>query len=119
MSCGVTTGRALRAAQLLKKEGISARVVNMATIKPIDEDIIKKCVHETKGFVTVEDHNIFGGLGSAVAEVLVQNKPTLMEFVGVKDSFGESGEPDELAEKYGIDHKGIIKGVHRLIERLN
>lgn len=118
MGCGVTTGRALHAAELLGKEGISVRVVNMSTIKPIDAELIIKCAEETKGIVTAEDHNIFGGLGSAVAEVLVQNKPVPMELIGVKDSFGESGEPDELAEKYEIDNKAIIKSVKRLLARV-
>jgi len=118
MGCGVTTERSLRAAKQLEKNGISARVVNMSTIKPIDVELIIKCAKETKGIVTAEDHNIFGGLGSAVAEVLVKYNPVPMEFVGVKDSFGESGEPDELAEKYGIDNKAIIKSVHRLLERV-
>jgi transketolase len=118
MGCGVTTGRALEAAKLLEMDGISVRVVNISTIKPIDSDMVIKCADETKGIITVEDHNIFGGLGSAVAEVLVQHTPVPMEFVGVQDSFGESGEPDELAEKYGIDHKAIIKSVHQLLERI-
>ena len=118
IACGVTVARSLDAANILEKEGISTRVVNMSTIKPLDAELIIKCAKETKGIVTAEDHNIFGGLGSAVAEVLVKNNPTPMEFIGVKDSFGESGEPDELAEKYGIDYKAIIKGVHRLLKRV-
>lgn len=119
MGCGVTTGRALESAKLLEMDGISARVVNMSTIKPIDKEMIIKCADETNGIVTAEDHNIFGGLGSAVAEVLVQNNPVPMEFVGVQDSFGESGEPDELAEKYGIDDKAIIKSVKKLLKRVS
>ena len=119
IGCGVTTSRALKAAELLDKEGVSSRVVNMSTLKPIDKELIINCAAETNGIVTVEDHNIFGGLGSAVAEVLVQSKPVPMEFVGVSDTFGESGEPDELSEKYGIDEKGIIAGVHRLLERID
>ena len=118
MGCGVTTGRALEAAKILEMDGISVRIVNMSTIKPIDSAMVIKCANETKGIITVEDHNILGGLGSAVAEVLVQHNPVPMEFVGVQDSFGESGEPDELAEKYGIDHKAIIKSVHHLLERI-
>lgn len=119
IGCGVTTARALKAAELLVEECISACVVNMSTLKPIDKELIIKCAEKTKGIVTAEDHNIYGGLGSAVAEVLVQSKPVPMEFVGVNDTFGESGEPDELAEKYGIDEKGIIAGVKRLLERIN
>ena len=118
MGCGVTTGRALEAAKILEMDGISVRIVNMSTIKPIDSAMVIKCANETKGIITVEDHNILGGLGSAVAEVLVQHNPVPMEFVGVRDSFGESGEPNELAKKYGIDYKAIIKSVHQLLERI-
>ena len=119
IGCGVTTARALAAAAILADEGISARVVNMSTLKPIDKDLLVQCAEETKGIVTAEDHNVFGGLGSAVAEVLAQNRPAPMEFVGVNDVFGESGEPDELAEKYGIDKHGIIKAVKGLLERVS
>jgi transketolase len=118
IGCGVTTARALKAAELLKTEGISTRVVNMSTIKPIDQELLLECAEKTKGIVTVEDHNIMGGLGSAVAEVYAQKRPTPMEFIGVRDTFGESGEPDELAEKYGIDETGIVQGVHRLLKRV-
>jgi len=117
MGCGTTTGRALKAAELLEMEGISARVVNMSTIKPIDVDMVVKCANETNGIVTAEDHNIFGGLGSAVAEVVVKHKPVPMEFVGVNDLFGESGEPDELAEKYEIDPKAIVTRAKILLDR--
>jgi len=116
IGCGVTTGRALEAAKLLEMDGISAIVVNMSTIKPIDKEMIIKCANETNALVTVEDHNVLGGLGSAVAEVIVQNNPLPMDLVGVQDSFGESGEPNELAAKYGIDTKAIIKSVKNLIK---
>ena len=119
IGCGVTTARALEAAEKLAVEGISTRVVNMSTIKPIDEDMIIHCAETTRGIVTVEDHNVFGGLGSAVAEVIVQNNPVPMEFIGVNDSFGESGEPDELAKKYGIDSNGVVKGVKKLLRRIS
>jgi len=118
IACGVTVVRALIAAKLLESEGISTRVVNMSTIKPIDSSMVVKCANETKGIVTIEDHNVFGGLGGAVAETIVKYHPVPMEFVGVDDSFGESGEPDELAAKYGIDHKAIIKSVHQLLNRI-
>ncbi len=117
MGCGPTTNRALQASQLLEKEGISARVVNMSTIKPIDVDMVVKCANETNGIITAEDHNIFGGLGSAVAEVVVKNKLVPMEFVGVNDLFGESGEPDELAKKYEIDAQAIIAKTKALLNR--
>jgi transketolase len=118
IGCGVMVARALDAAEQLEELGVSARVVNMSTIKPIDSELIIKCAAETQGIVTAEDHNILGGLGSAVAEVLVKNRPVPMELIGVKDSFGESGEPPELAKKYGIDADGIIHGVRRLLERV-
>ncbi len=118
IGCGVTTGRALEAAKLLTKDGISVRVVNMSTIKPIDSDMVIKCANETKGIVTVEDHSIIGGLGSAVAEVVVHHKLIPMEFVGVEDTFGESGEPNELAEKYGIDYNAIINAAYKLLKRV-
>lgn len=118
IGCGVTTARALQSASELQEEGISARVVNMSSIKPIDREMILRCAEETRGIVTAEDHNIFGGLGSAVAEVLVQANPVPMEFVGVRDSFGESGEPPELAHKYGIDHAGITNAVKKLLNRI-
>jgi len=117
IGCGATTSRALNAARILEDQGISVRVVNMSTLKPIDQDLIVTCAKETGYIVTVEDHNIYGGLGSAVAEVVVKKCPVPMDFIGVNDTFGESGEPDELAEKYGIDTDGIIKGIKRLIKR--
>ena len=118
IGCGVTTARALDAADILDKEGISSRVINLSTIKPADKELLIQCAEETKGIITVEDHNIFGGLGSAVAEVLVQERPTPMEFVGIRDTFGESGEPDELAKKYGIDSLGIVNGVKKMLDKL-
>jgi transketolase len=117
-SCGVTTGRALNASRLLAERGVSARVVNMSTIKPIDNDMIVKCAKETKGFITAEDHNIFGGLGSAIAESVVQHSIIPMAFVGVKDVFGESGEPDELAKKYQIDEDSIYRACLNLLENI-
>jgi len=119
MACGVTTSRALNAADQLQKNNISCRVVNMSTIKPIDKEMIIRCSKETKGIVSVEDHNVIGGLGSAISEILVQNNPTPMELIGTKDTFGESGEPDELAKKYGIDSVGIVLGVKKLLERIS
>ena len=117
IACGVEVARALEAANQLQSEGISARVVNMATIKPIDSDLIKQCALETGAIVTAEDHNILGGLGSAVAESMVQTVPVPMEFVGVKDTFGESGEPEELAEKYGLTATYIVLAAKRVIKR--
>ena len=88
----------LEASKQLEAEGISARVINMASIKPIDSEAIIKAAKETGAIVTAEEHNVLGGLGSAVSEVVVANKPVPMEFVGVQDTFGESGTPKELME---------------------
>lgn len=117
VACGVEVARALDGAHLLAKEGISARVVNMSTIKPIDVELVARCAKEAGCFVTAEDHNIYGGLGSAVAEALAKTYPCPIEFVGVNDSFGESGEPDELAEKYGLTGLHIAMAAKRVIER--
>lgn len=108
IATGVMVEKALLAAEKLSKEGISARVINMASIKPIDKDIIIKAANETKGIVTVEEHNIIGGLGSAVAEVVVENRPTYIERIGTMDTFGESGDGNELLEKYGLNVENII-----------
>lgn len=117
IACGVEVARALVAAEILDSEGIKARVVNMSTIKPIDAELIKRCAVETGAIVTAEDHNILGGLGSAVAEAVVRcGVPCPMEFVGVRDVFGESGEPDELATKYGIDETGIVRAVLKVLK---
>jgi transketolase len=117
VACGVMVARALTAAGLLKEDGISARVVNMSTIKPIDAEVLVRCAKESGCFVTAEDHSILGGLGSAVAEALAQSHPCPIEFVGVRDTFGESGEPEELAEKYGLTGTNIAAAARRVIER--
>ncbi len=117
VACGVEVARALEAASLLAQEGVSARVVNMATIKPIDRDMIERCAEETGAIVTAEDHNIFGGLGGAVAEALVQGKPCPVEFIGVRDRFGASGEPEELAAVYGLSAPHIVRAAKRVLDR--
>lgn len=117
IACGVEVARSLAAAELLAGEGISARVVNMATLKPLDTALVVECAHETGCIVTAEDHNTLGGLGAAVAECLVQNAPCPVEFVGVRDRFGESGEPAELAEKYGLTAPHIAAAARRAIQR--
>jgi transketolase len=117
VACGVEVARALDAAEMLSKEGISARVVNMSTIKPIDVDLLVRCAKETGAIVTAEDHNIHGGLGSAVSEAVVQHAPCPIELIGVKDVFGESGEPEELAEKYELTAPFIVKAAKLCIKR--
>lgn len=119
IGCGVTTYRCLEASKILEQHNISARVLNMSTIKPVDSKMLEKCSIETKGIVTVEDHNIIGGLGSAVSECLSKINPTFVEPVGVKDTFGESGEPEELAKKYFIDTQTIVQVSKRLMKKVN
>ena len=117
VACGVEVSRALKAAECLAEEGIYARVVNMPTIKPIDAVLLARCADETGAFVTCEDHNIYGGLGGAVAEVLAKTRPAPIEFVGLADRFGESGEPAELAEHFGIGAASIADACRRVIAR--
>jgi transketolase len=117
VACGVEVSRAIEASELLATGGISARVVNMATIKPIDTELLARCARETGAIVTAEDHNVFGGLGGAVAEALAQTWPCPIEFVGVKDVFGASGEPEELAAMFGLGPKSIAKAAETVIAR--
>ena len=108
---------ALEAAKELEKQNISTAVINIHTIKPIDKDIIIKYAKITGAIVTAEEHQIIGGLGSAVAEVLVQNSPVPVEFVGVNDTFGESGTPDELMAKYKLKARNIIDACKKVLIR--
>ncbi|HUJ45526.1 MAG TPA: transketolase C-terminal domain-containing protein [Rhizomicrobium sp.] len=117
VACGVEVARALEAADLLERDGIAARVVNMATIKPIDTELLARCAQETGAIVTAEDHNIHGGLGGAVAEALAATSPCPIEFVGLRDTFGASGEPDELAEHFGISAPFIAIAAKRALAR--
>jgi transketolase len=117
IACGAEVARALTAADMLKEDGIAARVVNMPTIKPIDTDLIARCARETGAIVTAEDHNIHGGLGGAVAEALAATVPCPVEFVGVKDVFGASGEPEELAYAFEIAAPFIAAAARKAIKR--
>lgn len=114
---GIMLDAAMKAAELLKEEGISARVLNMATIKPIDTELILKAAEETKAIVTCEEHSIIGGLGSAVAEVLVEATPVPMERVGVRDVFGESGPGAELLVKYKLTAADVAEAAKKVIKR--
>ena len=119
IATGLMVPAAMDAAAALSEQGISARVVNMATIKPIDKDIIIKAAKETGAIVTAEEHNIIGGLGSAVAEVLVENVPVPMQRIGTKDVFGKSGKPEVLLEMYGLDAKSIAEAAKTTIAKKN
>ena len=111
IACGMMVNEALIAADMLKEEDINVRVINMSTIKPIDTELIIKAAKETKAIVTAEEHSIIGGLGSAVSEVVSENYPVIVKKVGINDSFGESGTPKELLEKYGLTAKNIVEKV--------
>ena len=106
---GIMTAKALDEAETLAKQGIQAEVINVHTIKPLDEETVIASAKKTGKVVTAEEHSIIGGLGSAVAEVLARQCPTKQAFVGVQDSFGESGSPDDLLEKYGLTAEVIVK----------
>ena len=117
IACGLMVHESLEASTQLLKKGIKARVVNMSTIKPIDEELIVKCARETGAIVTAEEYNIIGGLGSAVAEVLGEKYPVPMKRIGLNDKFGESGSPKELFEKYGLSAKYIVEAVEETTKR--
>ena len=116
IATGIMVEAALEAKEELAKEGINARVINIHTIKPIDEELIIKAAKETGVIVTAEEHSIIGGLGSAVAEVVSEKCPVPVLRVGVKDTFGESGKPNELLEKYGLTSKDIVNKVKKALE---
>jgi len=117
IATGLMVYHSLIAAEKLEQEGISARVINMHTIKPIDKDVIIKAANETGAIVTAEEHQIYGGLGSAVGEVVVQNKLVPMKIIGMPDKFGESGSAHDLLVKYGLTDKEIIKAVKEVISK--
>ncbi len=117
--CGMLLYNALVAAEELSKEGIEAEVINSHTVKPLDTETILNSVKKTKAIVTVEEHQIMGGFGSAVAEALSQHFPVPQEFIGVRDRFGESGEPDELIEALGMGVKDIKAAAIKAIKRKN
>lgn len=115
IACGSLVYTALLAAKSLAEEGIAAVVMNIGTIKPLDKDAVLALAKECGKIVTVEEHQVAGGLGSVVAEVLAEEHPTPMKFVGVRDLFGQSGTPEELLKHYGIDKDSIIHAVKSLL----
>ena len=116
VACGVMVAPSLDAAKVLKQEGLSVRVINMHTIKPLDKALIVQCAKETGALVTVEEHSIVGGLGGAVAEVVVENCPVPQLRVGIRDVFGESGKPEELLVKYGLTAKEIAEAARQVMK---
>lgn len=106
---GVTVSEAIFAMEKLKEEGINVRVVDICSIKPIDRDMIVKCAKETKKLVSVEDHSVIGGIGSAIADVLIEEYPCKLTKIGINDTFGKSGKANDLVKYYGLDSESIIK----------
>lgn len=109
IATGVATIEAIKAAAILKERGINVRVIDIHTIKPIDQELIIKCAKETDRIITIEDHNIIGGLGSAVCEVLSEKYPVKVERMGIEDMFGKSGKAEELLKYFNIDSEAIVK----------
>ena len=117
IACGTMVEPALEASKTLKKNGISARVIDMHTVKPLDEKLVIKCAKETNAIITAEEHSIIGGLGAAVAEVIAEkNLSVKFTRMGIKDIFCESGEPADLLEKYELNEKHIVKNAKRLLK---
>jgi len=117
VATGHLVWEALEAAKTLNEKGISAEVINIHTIKPLDNDIILKSVAKTGAIVTAEEHNFLGGLGESVARVLAENTPTPQEFIATQDTFGESGTPAQLMEKYGLNANAIVAASEKVIKR--
>ena len=119
VATGHLVWEALEAAKILHDKGISADVINIHTIKPLDQEAIIKSVNKTGCVVTAEEHNFFGGLGESVARILASNNPSPQEFVAVNDTFGESGTPAELMKKYGLNANSIVVNVEKVLKRKN
>ena len=117
IATGQMVYRALQVAKALELHKISIRVINCHTIKPLDNETILKAAEECGGIVTVEEHQITGGLGGAVAELISQNFPVPLKIIGVEDRFGESGEPNELLEKFGLTEDAIMKAVTSVLRK--
>ena len=117
VACGTMVEPALEASKILEKNGISARVIDMYTVKPLDEKLVIKCAKETNAMITAEEHSIIGGLGAAVAEVIAENNlSTKFVRMGIKDIFCESGKPADLLEKYELNEKHIVKNAKSLLD---
>lgn len=116
-ACGHMVWNAIQAGAALQERGLSVEVINIHTIKPLDEEAVLNSIRKTRCAVTVEEHNIIGGLGDAIAQVATRNQPVPIEMVGTKDTFGESGTPDQLLKKYGLDVPDIIAAAEKVMTR--
>ena len=117
IACGHLVWKSIEAAKELEAQGVSAEVINMHTIKPLDVQAVLQSVSKTKCIVTAEEHMLNGGLGDSIAQVLARNTPYPQEYVGVNDTFGESGTPDELMKKYKIDTKDVVEAALKVFKR--
>lgn len=117
ISCGLMTAQAVIAHEILKEKGISMRIVNLSTIKPLDEKLVLESAKKCKRIITAEEHSINGGLGSIISGFLSEEYPVPVRRIGVKDVFGESGKPDELLEKYGLTYKSITAAALEILEK--
>jgi transketolase len=116
-ACGHLVWKAVEAGKILQEKGISVEVINIHTIKPLDEEAIIKSIQKTKCAVTCEEHNVLGGLGDSIAQVAAKNCPIPIEYIGTNDTFGESGKPTELLAKYGLDTPNIVAAVEKVMAR--
>lgn len=116
-ACGHMVWKAIEAGKLLEEKGISVEVINIHTIKPLDTESILRSIRKTKCAVTVEEHNVLGGLGDSIAQVAAKNFPIPIEMIGTNDTFGESGTPTQLLQKYGLDTPNIVEAVEKVIKR--
>lgn len=117
VSCGLMTQEALKAADILAEEGISVRVINSGSVKPLDGETILKAAQETKFIVTAEEHSVIGGLGAAVSEFLSETHPTLVKKVGIYDAFGQSGKGQELLEKYELTADKLVAVIRENLKK--
>lgn len=116
IATGLMVPKAIEAAEILKKDGIEAQVVNIHTIKPLDEDLIVECARKTKKIITFEEANIYGGLGAAVCEVVTDKYPVPVKRIGVQDKFGKSGSSDELLKEYGLTAEHVISAAKEMMK---
>jgi transketolase len=116
-ACGHMVWKAIEAGKILEEQGIEAEIINIHTIKPLDTEAILKSIRKTKCAVTVEEHNVLGGLGDSIAQTAARNFPIPIEYIGTRDTFGESGTPMQLLTKYGLDTPNIIEAVKKVISR--
>ncbi|HTQ29264.1 MAG TPA: transketolase C-terminal domain-containing protein, partial [Puia sp.] len=116
-ACGHMVWKAIEAGKILQEKGVSVEIINIHTIKPVDTEAILQSIRKTRCAVTAEEHNIIGGLGDTIAQVAAKNFPIPIEYVGTRDTFGESGTPTQLLQKYGLDTPNIVEAAEKVMSR--